>query len=387
VTTKTRPKVAIACQGGGSHTAFTAGVLERLLAQDGDEFDVVALTGTSGGAMCAFLAWYGLRTGDAGKATQLLREFWGEMAARSIPERVANDAFVFATKLRNNGYPVWQLSPSANPLASQGQRWLRAQLEQRVDAASVEALVGAPSAVDGTDRPKLLVSAVDATDGSFSVFTDRPGSAADGGASGNSAGTPDEHADERRARFGAEPKPLTIDAVVASAAVPPVFDAVEIPAADGTVHRYWDGLLSQNPPVRNLLTWPERGWEKPDEIWLVRINPTSHHGPLDTLEDVEDRRNELAGSLSLRQELYFIDQVNEWLRSGAFSEAATERYKVVTVREVALDETRLDTPGPLGTSTKLDRDPGFLDDLRALGDRQAAEFLADRTGDRYVVVE
>ena len=29
-----RPRVAIACQGGGSHTAFTAGVLGRLFADD-----------------------------------------------------------------------------------------------------------------------------------------------------------------------------------------------------------------------------------------------------------------------------------------------------------------------------------------------------------------
>ncbi len=53
----TRRRVAIACQGGGSHTAFTAGVLQRLL--DGpeiDEYDVVGFSGTSGGAVCALLA-------------------------------------------------------------------------------------------------------------------------------------------------------------------------------------------------------------------------------------------------------------------------------------------------------------------------------------------
>ena len=61
-------RVAIACQGGGSHTAFTAGVLSRLLdggvldggVPDGDELDggyeIVGLSGTSGGAVCALLA-------------------------------------------------------------------------------------------------------------------------------------------------------------------------------------------------------------------------------------------------------------------------------------------------------------------------------------------
>ena len=386
-------KVAIACQGGGSHTAFTAGVLERLLADDGGEYDVVGLTGTSGGAMCAFLAWYGLRTGDEEKATRLLEGFWNDLSASSLPERAANDAFVFSMKLLSNGYPVWQPSPSANPLAKESQQWLRHQLEKRLDAASVEELVGETTAQGSRARPKLVVSAVDATDGSFGVFTDDLQPAANGGV--RSGGTPTGTAGdesvaapaESRKPFEEDPKPLTLDAVLASAAVPPLFDAVEMPDPDGTVHEYWDGLLSQNPPIRNLLTGTEAAERKPDEIWLVRINPTRHQGPLDTLENVEDRRNELAGSLSLQQELHFIDQVNTWLRAGVFSEAAAERYKEVTVRAIDLDEDRLSPPRRLVTSTKLDRDPRFIDGLVALGEQQASEFLTAKTSDQFVVVE
>ena len=59
---KRQRRVAIACQGGGSHTAFTAGVLKRLLGADElDGYQVVGLSGTSGGAVCALLAWYALR--------------------------------------------------------------------------------------------------------------------------------------------------------------------------------------------------------------------------------------------------------------------------------------------------------------------------------------
>ena len=57
-------RVAIACQGGGSHTAFTAGVLKRLLLKGREEHEIVALSGTSGGAVCALLAWYALLDGD-----------------------------------------------------------------------------------------------------------------------------------------------------------------------------------------------------------------------------------------------------------------------------------------------------------------------------------
>ena len=54
----TIPKVAIACQGGGSHAAFAAGVLVQLLSSaQRERFRLVALSGTSGGAVCAALAW------------------------------------------------------------------------------------------------------------------------------------------------------------------------------------------------------------------------------------------------------------------------------------------------------------------------------------------
>ena len=53
------PKVAIACQGGGSHAAFAAGVLLELLSQDNrSRFELAGISGTSGGAICAALAWY-----------------------------------------------------------------------------------------------------------------------------------------------------------------------------------------------------------------------------------------------------------------------------------------------------------------------------------------
>ncbi len=56
-----RKRVAIACQGGGSHTAFTAGVLKKLLrTEELERYEVVGLSGTSGGAGCALLAWHDL---------------------------------------------------------------------------------------------------------------------------------------------------------------------------------------------------------------------------------------------------------------------------------------------------------------------------------------
>ncbi|HEU4581157.1 MAG TPA: patatin-like phospholipase family protein, partial [Polyangiaceae bacterium] len=75
------PKVAIACQGGGSHAAFAAGVLTGLLRseQQQQRFELVALSGSSGGAMCASLLWRGLVSSGPREAVERLLAFWRDL--------------------------------------------------------------------------------------------------------------------------------------------------------------------------------------------------------------------------------------------------------------------------------------------------------------------
>ncbi len=109
------PKVAIACQGGGSHAAFAAGILQGLLRPHlRDRYELLALSGTSGGAMCAALAWAGLITGGAGDATRRLYGFWRDTAAHDPLDAVGNFWNVLLARL-----PVTaELSPifTARPL-------------------------------------------------------------------------------------------------------------------------------------------------------------------------------------------------------------------------------------------------------------------------------
>ena len=87
-----KKRVAIACQGGGSHTAFTAGVLRGLLGSGPlQEYEVVALSGTSGGAVCALLAWHNLLGGDAAGAAEDLDGFWRDNSATTPHEQVMNN--------------------------------------------------------------------------------------------------------------------------------------------------------------------------------------------------------------------------------------------------------------------------------------------------------
>lgn len=108
------PKVAIACQGGGSHTAFTAGVLRRLFDDPSLHADIVGFSGTSGGAMCALLSWYGRVHPDRSPG-RLLTEFWADLAARHPAHRAANGAIQWGIGLGRMGVPFPEPSPYYSP--------------------------------------------------------------------------------------------------------------------------------------------------------------------------------------------------------------------------------------------------------------------------------
>jgi NTE family protein len=315
-----RRRVAIACQGGGSHTAFTAGVLSRLF--DGDElgdYEIVGLSGTSGGAVCALLAWTALREGDRHKARALLDGFWADNSASSPVDAAANFWLLWASTLQSAGF-----LPAVSPydLPATGLDHFRDLLTRRVDFDRIEAdPLGA--------LPLFLVGAVDVLSGQFRAF----------------------HSRKER---------IVPDMILASAAIPTVFPTIHV--GDGA---YWDGLFSQNPPVHDLLD------ARPDELWVIQINPTARADEPKTVLDITDRRNELSGNISLYQELHGIEVIDRLLAEGLL---IGDRYKHVTVR--ILEFARPLSSRLLGPTSKLNRDARFIRELMALGEQQAEEFLA-----------
>jgi NTE family protein len=128
---------------------------------------------------------------------------------------------------------------------------------------------------------------------------------------------------------------------------------------------YWDGLFSQNPPVRELTD------EGPDEIWVIQINPKERKTEPRTVIEIADRRNELSGNLSLYQELRSIEKVDQLLEAGLLSPDG--KYKQIVVRVIELSRSRFSRS--LGTASKLNRDPRFIEDLMSHGEARAEEFL------------
>ncbi|WP_136602899.1 patatin-like phospholipase family protein [Salinigranum halophilum] len=315
-----RTKIAIACQGGGSHTAFTAGVLKGLLREWNDDYELVGISGTSGGAFNALAVWYGIVTDDADRSIELLDALWEDLAADSVPDRITNDWVVGLSRIESSGFPAPQLSPYLTPGSTVGKNRIKRVLERHIDFDAVPDLCR-------HDVPELVVGTVNINAGIFETFTNED---------------------------------VTPEAVLASAAVPNLFEAVEING-----HFHWDGLFSQNPPIDDLMTVDTE--RKPDELWVIQINPQEREGEPTSLEEIADRRNELSGNISLNQELRVIERVNEWVEEGYLP---ASKFKQTSIRRIQMGRA-------YHCSTKVDRRPSFIQELMELGEQRAAEFRAD----------
>jgi len=314
-------RVAIACQGGGSHTAFTCGVLRRLLEDwDDENYELVGVSGSSGGAFNALAMWYGLLTGDAEKARRILDGIWDDMAVDGPQDRWLNTWATGISRMESAGFAIPSVSPSQIPLPELGKQRIRTVLERYIDFEEIPSLCR-------RDAPELVVGTVNINEGIFETFRNEA---------------------------------VTVEAVLASAAVPNLFEAVKIHG-----HYHWDGLFSQNPPVGDLMDLPPG--RKPEELWVIQVNPQRFEGEPTTSEVIADRRNELSGNISLNQELGFIERVNDWVETGKLP---ADEFQHTEIRRIEMGKR-------FHCSTKVDRDPDFLDELRELGEKRASEFLEE----------
>jgi NTE family protein len=309
------PKVAIACQGGGSHAAFGAGVLRKLLSPScKDRFHLVGLSGTSGGAVCAALAWSGLMIGGPDEAERRLWGFWHDLEVHDLMDAMMNFWAVTLARM-----PVTEeVSPyTYEPIAEPA---LRNLLERYVGLDNLPA--------ERRSHVGLLLGATEILTGKRTIFRGEG---------------------------------LTYDMLIASAAIPPLYRAVRI---GGDL--YWDGLFTTNPPIRDLTNLPSR----PREIWVIQINPQRRSSEPRSVRDIDSRRNELSGNLSLGQELYFIQKINELLTKHA---SLAEHYQNIKIRVVELGVPGLDYP------SKLDRSSILIETLMANGAEKAEWFFDSRS--------
>jgi NTE family protein len=357
-----KPKVAIACQGGGSQTAFTAGALQTLFeAKIQEDIDIVSLSGTSGGAVCAMLVWYALKKGEQ-PVSERLMAFWRDNTPQSFNEWVFNDAVVRWLRAVDTGFlPTFQVSP-ASPLVqsmmgyvTHGQRAIFSDLRQllraHIDFDEIASWGPVP------EKPVVLLGACNVLTG-------------------------------RLEKFISNKQAIRVEHILASCAVPTIFPAVEIgPDA------YWDGLFSDNPPVDELIRPAYVGEENvAEEIWLIKINPTTRDSIPVRTDDIVDRRNQLEGNISLFQQLVHVEMLNNLLLRGAFKEEYLKRIGVKA--PIRIPKAFRDDPDQpyhipcieisqkvqqsLDYEGKIDRSSENINRLIEHGRKQGRKFLEER---------
>ncbi len=356
-----KTKIAIACQGGGSHAAFTSGALQALF-ESGiqDKYNIVSLSGTSGGALCAALVWYALKKGK--DPVKQLVDFWSDNTAQTPQERLFNDVLITTLEFTNKGLlPVFNTSPSST-IAKQ---WLsfatiglrrrftdfRELLETHIDFKEVAAWGVQPEA------PILLLGASNILTGKLWMFNSLY-------------------------------EPIKVEHILASCAIPNIFPAVEI-GEDA----YWDGIFSDNPPITELIDPEDVGVANiPEEIWVIKLNPTRRETIPTAVDDILDRRNELEGNVSLFQSLLSIERLNNIVLQGGFTQEYLQGLGITA--PIKIPRSFVEKPDKpyyipfiemsphlqksLNYESKLDRNPDRINYLIEDGKKQARQFLATR---------
>jgi NTE family protein len=392
-------KVAIACQGGGTHAAFTWGVLTEILRTKklwqaekdaGDTFEIVAISGTSAGALCALATWYGLvpnaadtDCGTIDKAIERLDFLWTTFAATTPAETLHNQMVGNMLELQSKGVPLPGSSPYAvtGSLGLAGLSLLGARQQYLEFPALLRSLCPNFDAVDwaGLAKAKLriVVGAIEVLSGNFEVF-DSDKTLQEKGLQKNPSKIDQYSTNRWRMR-----RSISLEGVAASGTLPEVLPAQVIadmvfPACQSAKNitrngYYWDGLYSQNPPVRDLLDVDVKS-DKPDEIWVIRINPQEINADMMNmaLADIRDRENDLAGNLSLNQELDHILTINRWLKEHGDGHPPLNNHKIVEVRTIKMLR---DTVWGLRYTSKFDRSVRHLTGLRDEGRAVAEEWL------------
>ena len=319
--------VDLALQGGGSHGAFSWGVIDRLLEVDWVKLD--GISGTSAGAMNAAVLADGLLDGGRAGAKAALEKFWKKVAdgARFSPfQRTPVDVLLgrwdldhsplyLAADMMSRLVSPYNIPHSVNPLY--------AILEDTID---FKRLPQSPI--------RLFITATNVRTGRGKIF---------------------RNAD------------ITPDVLLASACLPTMFQAVEI---EGEF--YWDGGYSGNPTITPLI----RECQSHDTL-LVQINPVLRNEVPTSARDILNRLNEVSFNGVLLKELRMIAVLRKVADPGDSEGRLWAGMRIHRITSATVDA--------LGSSSKMNAEWAFLTMLRDEGRKAAEEFLAAHSGDIGVV--
>jgi NTE family protein len=314
-----RNQIALALQGGGSHGAFTWGVLDRLLEEP--SLEIVAVSGTSAGAMNASVLAHGMRDGAAA-AREALRGFWealgrmpGFASLRGTWMQAAQEWHLENSPLFHwfnvlaHIFSPYQLNPfNIHPLRP---------LIEHIDFA---ALRSDPEAI------RVYIGATNVRTGRRRVFDNSE---------------------------------LSPDVILASACLPLMFQAVGI---DG--EGYWDGGYTGNPAIAPLYQVTTA-----TDLIVIGINPLSRDTLPRTAREIANRIDEISFNSTFMLELSTIAFIDELLETKAIDPS---RFRPLLLHGID-GGAKL---GKLGASSKMNNHPAFLRYLYGYGREAADAWLA-----------
>jgi NTE family protein len=326
--------VNLALQGGGAHGAFVWGVLDRLL-EDG-RLEIEAISATSAGAMNAVALASGMAIGGPEAARKKLHDFWQEVSRLDFAYDVFSplNQWIQALKLPPEYHPyhaaihflTHTLPPNLlNPLNVNP---LKAVLLKVIDFERLNA-----SAV-----PQLFLNATNIRTGKIKVFQ-TPG--------------------------------LTVESVLASACLPPYFQAVEI---DG--EHYWDGGYLGNPAIFPLIY--RRGSK---DVIIMQVTSIRRDELPTSAADVLHRITEISFNSSLMREMRAVAFATRLIDNGELDDTKHSRMLIHWIGNDRL-------MAQLGTGTQFHPEWGLLCRLRDAGRETASSWLEqnfDHIGSRSTI--
>ena len=318
-----KKRINLALQGGGAHGAFTWGVLDQLLA-DG-RLAVEGISGTSAGAVNAVMLADGLNRGGPDEARKRLAEFWraaslgGDLPA--VQRAVTDKLFALWPREGSPSFDwlsAWSqyLSPyDLNPLNINP---LKELIERFVDFDGLR-----------KDGRQIFIAATNVQTGRLHIF-------------------PKEK--------------ISAEAVMASACLPAVFQAVEIDGA-----HYWDGGYLGNPVI-----YPFFRSTDTEDVVIVQINPLERKKIPHSTREIMARVNEITFNSALMAELRAIEFVNRLIDQRRLPHGTgPKQYRHIKVHRIVMDGLG----EHFSAADKLRNDFESLELLHKLGQRAARRFL------------
>lgn len=300
--------VTLALQGGGSHGAFTWGVLDRLL--EDPRIDFEGISGASAGAMNATVLAHGYNLGGREGAREALAAFWGRIVTREPFSFLPPEMMPGGASLLNQSTPAAMhallamsrfFSPTQlNPLDINP---LRDILVEQVDFERLRS----------SGDIKLFIAATRVSTGTLKIFRNRD---------------------------------LTVDALLASACLPSMHRPVEI---DGEA--YWDGGLTANPPIFPLLHLCSAR-----DLLVVLLHPCSRPGTPTSIQEIGQRLSEISFSSAFFTELGGLALAKREAENAMFAFGTLERrLRKLNMHLVEANDlmSQLDVMSKLNTKTSF----------------------------------